>query len=90
MPGLLSGPMVFLAITVIYAGIMNVGMFFKRGDSLGTINGAVSIVLIVLVVITLLDSIRKWNELLKTDGPVGMNLEELSCNIAEKGPRIPS
>lgn len=84
------GPMVFLAITVIYAGIMNVGMFFKRGDSLGTVNGAVSIVLIVLVVITLLDSIRKWNELLKTDGPVGMNLEELSCNIAEKGPRIPS
>lgn len=84
------GPLVFLAITVIYAGIMNVGMFFKRGDSLGTVNGSVSIVLIILVVITLLDSIRKWNELLKTDGPVGMNLEELSCNIAEKGPRIPS
>ena len=84
------GPLVFLAITVIYAGIMNVGMFFKRGDSLGTVNGSVSIVLIVLVIVTLLDSIRKWNELLKTDGPIGMNLEELSCNIAEKGPRIPS
>lgn len=84
------GPLVFLAITVIYAGIMNVGMFFRRGDSLGTVNGSVSIVLIVLVIVTLLDSIRKWNELLKTDGPIGMNLEELSCNIAEKGPRIPS
>lgn len=84
------GPLSFLSITVIYAGIMNVGMFFQRGDSLGTINGYVSIVLIVLVIVTLFDCIRKWLELLKTDKPVGMNLAELSCNIAEKGPRIPS
>ncbi len=83
-------PLVFLAITVIYAGIMNISMFYKRGDTLGNINGTTSIILIALVIITLLDSLRKWLELLKTEKPVGMNLEELSCQIGEKGPRIPS
>ncbi|MPL60323.1 Peptide transporter CstA [bioreactor metagenome] len=68
-------PMVFLAITVITAGVMNVGMYFKRGDTLGNLNGSVSIFLIILVIVTLADSARKWMELLKTDKPVGMNTE---------------
>jgi hypothetical protein len=28
-----------------------------------------------LVIVTLIDSARKWLELLKTDGPIGMNTE---------------
>lgn len=68
-------PLIFLAITVIAAGIMNINMYFKRGDTLGNLNGTVSILLIILVVVTLIDSARKWMELLKNDKPVGMNTE---------------
>lgn len=84
-------PLSFLTVTVIYAGILNVAMFYKRGDALGNINGTVSIVLIVLVIITLLDSIRKWIELLKTDKPVGMNIETQEvCTFGTTKPNIPS
>ena len=87
-----AAPLAFLTVTVITAGIMNVGMFFKRGDALGNINGSVSIILIVLVVITLLDTGRKGLELLKTDKPVGMNteIEHPSCTYGKTGPSIPS
>ncbi len=86
-------PLVFLATTVILAGTMNVQMFFKRGDALGTTNGTVSIVLIILTVVTLADSIRLWLQLLKTDKPVGMNTEITfqSCPIDNnRTPNIPS
>lgn len=82
-------PMVFLVVTVIAAGIMNVGMFFKMGNLLGNINGTVSIVLIVLVVITLIDCARKWLELLKTDKPVGMNTEiQNFCEYGKTQPNV--
>jgi len=84
-------PLMFLAVTVMYAGAMNMIMFSKRGDVLGTINASISIILMVLVVVTLLDSIRKWVELIKTDKPVGMNVEEYnSCSIGDSKPNIPS
>lgn len=84
-------PLSFLSVTVITAGIMNVGMFFKRGDSLGNVNGTVSLVLIALVVVTLLDSIRKWIELFKTKTPVGMNTEDtVVCQYGDTKPNIPS
>lgn len=84
-------PMTFLAITVIWAGSMNVKMFFARHDMLGNINGSVSVVLIVLVVITLIDSLRKWIELFKTDKAVGMNTEvEQICHYGDTRPNIPS
>ncbi len=84
-------PLIFLSITVITAGIMNVNMFYKRGDTLGNTNGTISIVLIVLVVITLLDSIRKWIELMKNDKPVGMNTDiEQICEYGTTKPNIPS
>lgn len=84
-------PMSFLATTVIIAGVMNIKMFFKRGDMLGNINGSVSVILIILVVITLFDSIRKWIELFQTDKAVGMNTEiQQSCVYGETKPDIPS
>lgn len=87
-----AAPLAFLSVTVITAGILNVDMFYKRGDTLGNVNGTVSIVLIILVIITLLDSFRKWAELLKTDKPVGMNTEihHPSCEYGKTGPSIPS
>ena len=84
-------PLAFLTVTVLAAGSMNVGMFYRRGDMLGNINGTVSIILIVLVVITLLDCIRLWIKLLNTEKPVGMNTEiEHACVYGETKPNIPS
>lgn len=84
-------PVAFLSVTVMYAGILNLQMFFKRGDLLGNINGTVSVVLIILVFVTLIDCIRKWLELLKNEKPVGMNIEEPdSCPIGGVKPNIPS
>jgi len=84
-------PLAFLTVTVISAGVMNVGTFFKRGDTLGTTNGTISIVLIILVVVTLLDSVRKWIELWKTEKPMGMNTEEETvCPVGTTKPNIPS
>ena len=84
-------PLVFLTITVMYAGILNMEMFYKRGDMLGNINGTFSIILMILVAITLLDCSRKWLELLKTDKPVGMNIDEHpNCVIDNTNPNIPS
>lgn len=68
-------PFVFLAITVITASVMNIKMFFNRGDTLGTTNGSISVMLLVLVAVTLLDSVRVWLRLLKTPAPEGMNTE---------------
>lgn len=84
-----AAPLAFLAVTVITAGTMNIGMFFKRGDTLGNINGVTSIVLIILVVVTLIDSARKALELLKTEKPVGMNTEITDfCEYKQSGPTI--
>ena len=84
-------PLAFLAVTVMYAGVLNMFMFYKRGDMLGNINGTVSIVLMILVAVTLIDCTRKWLELLKTDKPVGMNIEEhANCPIGDNNPSIPS
>lgn len=83
-------PLAFLSVTVITAGVMNVSMFLERGDTLGNTNGMISIVLIVLVVITLLDSIRKWTELVKNDKPVGMNTDiQPVCPVGSTKPDIP-
>ncbi|MEN6413134.1 MAG: carbon starvation protein A [Veillonellales bacterium] len=84
-----AAPLAFLTVTVIAAGVMNIGMFFTRGDTLGNTNGIISIVLIILVVITLFDSFRKWAELLKLDKPVGMNTEITNyCEYNNTRPNI--
>ena len=82
-------PLSFLVMTVLYAGALNMVMFFRRGDMLGNINGSVSIILILLVLITLFDSIRKWLELLKIDKPLGMNIDESTrCILEDTKPTI--
>ena len=75
-------PLAFLTITVISAGLMNIHLFFSRGDTLGIANGVISIILIVLVVITLVDTIKKWVGLWQIKRPQGMNVEKQSNNIS--------
>ena len=68
-------PLLFLSVTEITAGIMNVSMFFNKGTTQGNINGAISIILIGLVIIVLTDCSRLWLKLLKSAEPVGMSVE---------------
>lgn len=82
-------PLLFLAVTVLTAGWKNMMMFYNRGDSLGTTNGTISIILMILVVVTLLDCGRKWLDLVKTDKPVGMNTEiQNYCEYGKTQPTI--
>lgn len=77
-------PLAFLAVTVISAGYLNIfNLYLPMKSTLGTVNAAVSAILIVLVALVLLDSIRKWNELLKTDKPVGMNTDVPAYQFGE-------
>ena len=63
-------PMVFLAVTVLAAGTMNIGVYMKTNSYL---NIFLSVVLITLTVIILIDNFRLWMKLLKKDKPTGMN-----------------
>lgn len=77
-------PLLFLSVTVLTAGGMSARNFFARGNTLGNIDGTVCIILILLVLITLIDSIRKWRTLLKNPQPVGMNIEHQPVNASEQ------
>jgi carbon starvation protein len=65
-------PCAFVSITTFVAGIMNVQMYLARNMML---NAVLSIVIIVLVTIIIVDNVRVWLQLLKTEGPIGMNTE---------------
>jgi carbon starvation protein len=83
-----AAPLAFLTVTVVWAGILNIETYSKTGK---TLNEIISIVLIILVGITLIDSLRKWAELLKTDRPIGMNTEvKPVCQFGDTPPNIPS
>jgi carbon starvation protein len=59
-------------------------------NTLGMVNATVSLVLIALVIITLVDSARKWVELLQTEGPVGMNTDVPAvCQFGESKSDLP-
>jgi carbon starvation protein len=68
-------PLAFLAVTVSTAAYMNIARFFSLKTTLGTINGVVSIVLLVLVWVTLLDCGRVWMRLCSKPEQEGMNTE---------------
>lgn len=69
-------PLLFLTVTVFNAGILNVGLFLKRNNLLGNINGILSAILLVLVAIILLDSARVWLRILKNSNPQESNNNE--------------
>jgi carbon starvation protein len=80
-------PCAFVSITTFVAGIMNVQMYLARNMML---NAVLSIVIIVLVTIIIVDNIRVWMQLLKTEKPIGMNTERdiIYCPIvpADRAP----
>jgi len=65
-------PCAFVTITTFAGGIMNVQMYLKRDMML---NAVLSIVIIVLVTVIIVDNIRVWIGLMKTEKPIGMNTE---------------
>ncbi|MGI6091846.1 MAG: carbon starvation protein A [Veillonellaceae bacterium] len=82
-------PCILLAITVITAGTMNTGMYFKMNSALGNINGTASVVLIILTGVILIDCARQWIRLWKTPKPEGMNTEIKDfCDYGKSQPTI--
>ncbi|HTZ39478.1 MAG TPA: carbon starvation protein A [Syntrophales bacterium] len=65
-------PCIFVAVTTFAAGIMNIQLYVARNMVLNTI---MSVVILVLVAIIIVDNVRVWIGLLKTEKPVGMNTE---------------
>ena len=74
--GLVPGvPLAFLTVTVMAAGIMNIGMFWKLNTTLGNINAIVSGFLIILVAITVIDCAVGWRKICANPEIEGMNTE---------------
>jgi carbon starvation protein len=65
-------PCFFVAITTFAAGIMNVQTYLAKNMML---NAWLSIGILILVTIIIVDNIRVWFKLLKTEKPIGMNVE---------------
>jgi carbon starvation protein len=76
-------PCVLVTVTTFAAGIMNVRTYLSKGQML---NVWLSIAIILLVVLIIVDNVRVWLKLLKTDKPIGMNDERdvVYCPIIPK------
>ncbi|MEI6314187.1 MAG: hypothetical protein WCO89_04905, partial [Syntrophus sp. (in: bacteria)] len=59
-------------VTTFTAGIMNVQMYLAKGMML---NAWLSIGIIILVIIIIEENVRAWLRLIKTDKPIGMNVD---------------
>jgi len=65
-------PCFFVAITTFAAGIMNVQTYLTKNMML---NAWLSIGILILVTIIIVDNIRVWMKLIKTEKPIGMNVD---------------
>jgi len=65
-------PCVLITVTTFAAGLMNIQTYLGKGQML---NAWLSIAIIIMVVIIIIDNVRVWMTLLKTDHPIGMNDE---------------
>ena len=63
-------PCAFVAVTTYAAGIMNLKTYIANNMIL---NAIMSIAIIVLVTIIIVENVRVWRVLMKTERPVGMN-----------------
>lgn len=75
-------PCLVMAVTTFAAGFMNIRLYLAKGMVLNTV---LSIAIIALVAIIIVDNIRVWMTLLKTDNPVGMNDERdrIYCPVVQ-------
>jgi carbon starvation protein len=67
-----AAPCAFMVLTTFAAGFMNIKLYLAKGMILNTV---LSIVIIALVTIIIVDNIRVWITLLKTEKAGGMNDE---------------
>jgi carbon starvation protein len=65
-------PCIFVTVTTFTAGVMNVQTYLAKDMVL---NAWLSIGIIVLVVIIIEENVRAWLRLIKTDTPIGMNVD---------------
>ena len=65
-------PCIFVTVTTFTAGVMNVQTYLAKNMLL---NAWLSIGIIILVVIIIEENVRAWFKLLKTDKPIGMNVD---------------
>jgi carbon starvation protein len=70
-------PCLFITVTTFAAGVMNIKLYLSQ-DML--LNAGLSMVVIVMVAVIVVENVRVWLRLLKTDVPVGMNLERADRN----------
>jgi len=83
-------PLAFLSVTVIAAGVFNIQKFLSKNTFNDNLDAGLSAILIILVVITLLDSIRVWINLFRTTKPLGLNTDVPAvCQFGETHPNIP-
>jgi carbon starvation protein len=80
-------PCVLITATTFAAGIMNIQTYLEKGQML---NAWLSLAIIVLVVIIIVDNVRVWLTLFKTDHPIGMNddREAIYCPLVPSEAKI--
>ena len=66
-------PFVFMAVTVIAAGISNIKIFWSQNTALGNINAAMSAVLILLALLIIVEALRVVRRLLRQKTLEGLN-----------------
>ncbi len=65
-------PCAFITVTTFAAGFMNIRLYLTKGMMLNTV---LSVVILVLVTVIIVENMRVWITLLKTEKPAGMNDE---------------
>jgi len=79
-------PCAFITVTTFAAGFMNIKLYLAKGMIL---NMVLSVAVIALVTIIIVENIRVWLRLLKTEKPVGMNDEREVIHCPVVSPHAP-
>ncbi|MBN1545892.1 MAG: carbon starvation protein A, partial [Syntrophaceae bacterium] len=80
-------PCILITVTTFAAGVMNIQTYLAKDQML---NAWLSLAILVLVVIIIIDNIRVWLKLFKTDQPIGMNddRESIFCPVVPEDAKI--
>lgn len=79
-------PCAFITVTTFAAGFMNIKLYLAKGMML---NMVLSVAVIALVSIIIVENVRVWLTLLKTEKPVGMNDEREVIHCPVVSPHAP-
>ncbi|NLN60770.1 MAG: carbon starvation protein A [Deltaproteobacteria bacterium] len=63
-------PCFLITVTTFAAGVMNIQIYLGKGQML---NAWLSLAILILVVIIIVDNVRVWLKLFRTEQPIGMN-----------------